>query len=64
MKEILKLTNSNDTELNATNLLIAFAEATHRYQMFGDAVSASTVESIVEEIMAFAAEQHGILPSA
>lgn len=64
MKEILKLTNSNDTELNATNLLIAFAEATHRYQMFGDATSASTVEAIVAEILSFAAEKNGILPSA
>lgn len=58
------MTNSNDTELNATNLLIAFAEATHRYQMFGNSTDAQTVEAIVEEIMAFAAERHGILPSA
>ena len=64
MKAIWKLTNSNDTvEITATNLLIAFAEASQRYVMFPTPDNAYTVEALVGEIIDFA-EQHVVLPSA
>lgn len=49
------MTTTADNEATATELLLAFAEATNRFQMFNDIASLRTLEQLVIEIKDFAA---------
>lgn len=57
----MKSTTTSEAELTATNLVIAFIEATNRYQMFGSDVFAEEIEAIVNEMAEFVKDQNVII---
>ena len=59
----MKSNNTNDVEVTATSLLIAFAEARNRFVMFGDDISLNILEAIIEEIEQFAHDHAAVSSS-
>lgn len=57
----MKSTTTSEAELTATNLVIAFIEATNRYQMFGSDIHAEEIEAIVNEMAEFVKDQNVII---
>lgn len=59
----MKSTTTSEAELTATNLVIAFIEATNRYQMFGNYIFADEIEAVVNEMAEFVKDQNVIIGS-